>query len=532
MNKIARYLNEHTYGSVFSADRILEDYSTDCSVLKIKPDVVALPSSAEDIRKILRFADQLTYRNVPTSVTIRGSGRDKTGACLGSGIILSMQNMNKISEIDVRQRLVRCQAGVTLGQLNSALALHGLTLNISGDPDETIGGLIANAGRDDSDQKLKSIHHCLEKAELVLPTGDILQTETYKAKVLKLIKTQSNAEGRLYRNLANLISDHSDDIEDLLSPTVVTPVGYSSVARLMRENGTFNFAPLLFSSQGTIAVIAEVILRCEFLAAPPSYFFAKFTDIDDALEFADSATDLDPATLDIYDLSILRKVKNAGKTLRPLDVDAERPGFLLAVSFSDIKPSKRRKKLRSLSNFVESAKQTAVSSDDNYEGFTELHAILLTYLNDTVKTTRVSLADGAFVPTSRFSTYLKGLKAIEESYECELHIFGSYLTSTYSVRPDVNLGSITGRRFILGFLRDYHKLLDGIGGSIVGDAPEGRVKGLITTPILDEKLVQIYTEVKKIFDPRGILNPGVKLDVNLRSTIRALRTEIDSGIIT
>ena len=532
MNKIAKYLNEHIHGSAFSTPRILDAYSTDRSVIKIKPDVVVLPNNVEDVRRVLRFADQLTARKIPVSVTVRGSGLDKTGACLGSSIVLSMERMNKVSEIDVRQRLVRCQAGATLGDINSALALHGLTLPIHADPNETIGGIIASAGHYDVTKKSPSIHRCLEKAEFVLPSGDCFQTETFKKKALNHIVGQSNASSRFYRNLVNLLSDHSSTIEDLLDPIAISPVGYSSIARLSRPDGSLDVTPLLFGSQGTLAVVTEVILRCVFLPAPPDYIFAQFPDIDTTIEFAEQATTIDPTTLDIYDLNIINKVSASGKTLRPFATDSLEEGFLAAVSLSDFKPRKRRSKLRTLTNIAKNATNFVISDDSNYEDFTELHSLFLAYFNDANKTARLPLVDGALIPEDNLYAYIKGLKSLEEKHSCELSLFGSYLSSTYSVRPEINLSSVTGRQFILSFLRDYHDLLKDIDGYIVGDAPEGRIKGLVTEPSFDPKVAELFADIKKIFDPRGILNPGVKIDVNLRSTIRGLRTSYDTGIIT
>ena len=59
MNKIAIYLNRHLTGNVFDKDSILEAYSTDRSLLKIKPRLVAIPENTSDIRKIVRFVSQL-----------------------------------------------------------------------------------------------------------------------------------------------------------------------------------------------------------------------------------------------------------------------------------------------------------------------------------------------------------------------------------------------------------------------------------------------------------------------------------------
>ena len=91
MCKIARYLNELITGNVFDAPEILESYSTDRSIVRIKPKAVALPESTDDISRLMRFCNQLALKDIKVPVTVRGSGLDEMGADLGEGIIISTE---------------------------------------------------------------------------------------------------------------------------------------------------------------------------------------------------------------------------------------------------------------------------------------------------------------------------------------------------------------------------------------------------------------------------------------------------------
>ena len=91
MNKIAVYLNRHLTGNVFDKDSILEAYSTDRSLLKVKPRFVALPETTSDIRKIVRFVNQLSEKKYNLPIAVRGSGLSKTGADLTDGLVVSME---------------------------------------------------------------------------------------------------------------------------------------------------------------------------------------------------------------------------------------------------------------------------------------------------------------------------------------------------------------------------------------------------------------------------------------------------------
>ena len=125
-----------------------------------------------------------------------------------------------------------------------------------------------------------------------------------------------------------------------------------------------------------------------------------------------------------------------------------------------------------------------------------------------------------------------GLKQIEEILSLDLSIFGSYSTSNYNVRPEIDYANFEGRRKVVNFLRQYSQLVTECEGSLTGGSPEGRIKALPTSQSLTPAERELYLDIKTAFDPNNILNPGVKLGTELRDTIRHLRTEEKKGIIT
>ena len=181
MGKITKYLNQLIVGNVFDSPEILEAYSNDSSVLKIKPKFVAFPESTEDIRKLMRFFNQIAAKEIPVSVTAHGAGLDEGGADLSaSGLIVSTEKLNRMLEIDPREKLVRVQAGITIKELNTALSVSGLNIPISGHDNETIGGLISNSPIDENAGKYGGIANFVERIEVVLANGECLQTSRLK----------------------------------------------------------------------------------------------------------------------------------------------------------------------------------------------------------------------------------------------------------------------------------------------------------------------------------------------------------------
>ena len=205
MGEIARSLNQLIVGNVFDSPEVLETYSTDRSVLKIKPRAVACPESTDDICRLMRFGYQLAAKDIKIPVTAYGSGLDEMGADLSKGLVISTEKLNKLLEADRRERLVRVQAGITLKELNTALSMNGLTVPISGHDFETIGGLISNCPADDSAGKYGGIMNYVLRIEIVLPNGECLQTDRFNARWIKRKTSEKTLEGDIYRKIKKVL---------------------------------------------------------------------------------------------------------------------------------------------------------------------------------------------------------------------------------------------------------------------------------------------------------------------------------------
>jgi len=519
LNKIAKHLNHYITGAVYGEFPVLEGYSTDRSILKIRPKVVAVPRTAGDIRKLVRFSNQLALKNYKLPVTVRGSGLDKTGAAIGPGMIISMEEMDHVKEIDPRQRLVRLQTGVTLGALNTALSLHNLILPVDGDPNQTIGGLIAN--------DYGNLRSRITQAEIVLSNGDIIQTERLRPRRLNRKKGATGFEGELYRQLDNFLLDHAEDLANI---TPGTRTGYATIPQIKVKNGSFDILSAFFGSQGTLGIITEIILNCDLSDEPNQFFIAAFPSANTALNFIEYAAKIKPSAIDIYDTNLFTIATESGKKFRPLKSLPEN-GIVVNVSLNDSNKRHRSRKINRLTALLNKSTRYAVSNNDNYANFIELKTILSVYFNQHPHTIHAPITDDTFIPFKQLKKYFTAIAELEDKHKIALPIFGSVLANRYSVRPEIDLGSVTGRQFALAFMREYNELIMDCDGSFAGGSAEGRLKAIFVNTHLDPELKKLYQEFKTIFDPNSILNPDVKQGANIRAVVRALRTSYNTGII-
>ncbi len=259
MNRLAVYLNRHIDGVVYSAPSILAANSTDRSVLKYFPRLVAEPISTLDVRRLVRFSYQLAQKNIQLPITLRGAGLSKDASDIGSGLIMSLARLNHIQEIDPIQRLVRVQTGVTLGELRKSLLLQGLDFVAYGDDCETIGDLISRNASVYDNTRPKTISSLITCAEVVLADGSLVQAEPLNKLALKKKTKLNNFEGDIYHEISELCRENSEVVDALDS--LHSRAGFAGIKDFASKSASL--VPLFCGADNSLGIITEVILKVE-----------------------------------------------------------------------------------------------------------------------------------------------------------------------------------------------------------------------------------------------------------------------------
>lgn len=519
MGKISKYLNQLTVGNVFDNPEILDFYSTDHSALKIKPKFVAYPESTNDIRKLLKFFNQLADKDIKVAVTPRGSGYDTGGAAITNGIIISTQKLNKLLEIDPRERLVHVQAGITLQELNTALSVSGLTIPIDANGNETIGGLISNCKVDSYAGKYGGISRFVTRIEVVLPNGDCLQTNRLKKYAVAKKATEKTTEGTLYRKMAKLLHDKQGIIEDIAKDDY-NLTGYSNITEVSRRETT-DLMPLFFGAQGTLGIISEVILKAVPLNNHPTRVVATFKEISSALEYAKDIQILRPDKLNLYDLKIIREARETGKNLDGVIRKLE-DGYVVFTSFTERGPSRIKKILATKDKYPRTAK-FIFEKPENRITLNEFENSIVNYLSYVKHGERVPILTDFYLPPHNIEAFIKDLKVLSDKLEIDLALYGSYGANIYNLRPKFDLTAEDYRKQVTTFLRAGAYVINRQDGKLAGGTPEGRLKAVVTNDEMPESHKLLYQDIKQLFDPSNILNPDIKLGASSRFTLTHFR---------
>ena len=530
MNRIAIYLNKIIDGVAYSAPGILNRYSTDRSLLRIHPRVVAVPENTNDVRRLVRFAYQLSQKKVPFPITVRGAGHGKNGSALGSGLVMSMERMNAIQEVDIRQRLVRVQAGATLGELKKSLNLCGLDIPVLGDPDETIGGLIAKAASASDNTEPSTIANFVNRAEVVLSNGDVVELSNMTPRRAAKKCGEDSLEGTIYRKISALADEKSEMISQI-AETLGNRSGYSGI-RDIKTRHSFSLIPLLCGSEGTLGIITEVILKVEPVFDEPNRVAIPCRTASSFVDVCQTLRTIGFTDIVFYDTELFNAVDTIGKTSRFFRKASDN-GILVVANVKDDSVRLRRKKVKKLHRVLPDTIRIIDEDNENFRDFAALENTLNAYLNDNTSSAfHLPLIDGVYIPPAKQIDFLRGIDEIGQIMKVRNAVFGSVDFNTFSIRPSFTLNTANGRKDIIRFLSLYLKLIADCDGQACGSAPEGRLAAVFMGKYANKEESELYSRIKEIFDEQGILNPGIKQDANVKTTFQHFRVDYNDGIIS
>lgn len=533
MNKVAAYLQGHLSGEVLVSDGVREFFSTDASILRVKPAMVIYPRTTNDVRKIARFTWQLAEKGHAIPMTARGSGTDQTGAAIGKGaIIVFPTHMNKILELDSKQKMVRVQPGLNFKSLEETLHTHGLFLPPypSSYQYSTIGGAIANNTAGEKSLKYGQMRHWVNALEVVLANGEVIQTGRISKREVEKRKGLPTLEGEIYRAVDGILSDNAEVIQKYEQSVQVSKdsVGYA-LAQVRKKDGSIDLTPLLVGSQGTLGIVTEAIIKAAPYTPHASLLVAAFESLDAALAAVEAVRPFGPSALEMVDKHLLEFVarNNGVKNYQTVvGEEAPIPEVLLFIEFDDTNDHQREKRVKKTIKLLRATAAGAVVASDPDEqaklwGIRHSSAAVVNY--DQGGRTALPIIEDGIVPMNVFRNFIDDVYALFKTHHLEVAIWGHAGDANIHVLPLLDLRKTADRQKVFKLMDEYYKLVLKYNGSIAAEHNDGRLRAPYVASQTGQEMADIYAQIKKAFDPHGTLNPGVKLGTSLKEVSTMLR---------
>lgn len=516
MSKIAHYLQEHLLGEVTASPEVRRHFAHDASIMRLAPAIVVYPRNEGDVRKTARFAWQLAKRGRIVPITARGGGSDTSGAALTNGIMLVFTaHMNRILTLDPRKEFTSVEPGATYDKLEQTLYTHGLFLPPypASQSYATIGGGIANNAIGEKSVKYGVTGDYIEQLRVVLANGELIETGPLNKRDLNHKLGLTTFEGEIYRALDKLLEENAKLISDekRMSKARRNVSGYNLAG--IKSKAGFDLTPLFVGSQGTLGIITEASLEVVPYNPSTELALVSLSSIADLHDVLPKILELKPSICDMIDRTAIEQVTKINPNQLQGVLARPKAAIHLLIEFDDQKEGAQKKALKQLkkiSDKVEAVCQFATTTEDQDRLRKVRQSITSILTSPQGQAKAVPVAEDVCVPVSRLSEFIEQVTQIYAQNGLTASIWGQAGDGVVRMHPVLDLGQL-GDRQRLFKLADavYHAAVE-LEGSITASAGDGRVRSPYMAYQFGKDYNELLQKVKKIFDPHGILNPGVK----------------------
>jgi len=444
----------------------MQDYSHDeFSLREIGhlPEVVVKPKTRDQVAAILKLANA---RNIP--VTPRGGATGLCGGCvpLQGGIVLSLENLNRVIEIDVENEMAVVEAGLTLMDFYKAIEEKGFSFPPHpGEESAMIGGLIATNAGGSRAVKYGGIRNYVRGLEVVLPQGEIIRLGG------KIIKSSTG----------------------------------------------YNLLHLMIGSEGTLGIITQATIQILPPLQVTRSLVIPYDDLEAAIETVPLLIQkkIQPMAVEFIELEVIGVTEeylhkkwptHQGKTqlLVILDASTEEEMDRLSEMVAEICLEKG-----AMDVFVA---ETSKKQDEVLQIRSKIY--------EAIKSQTIEILDIS-VPRAEIAKHVRRVHEVSQKYDLWLPTFGHAADGnvhTHIMKARFEKGQIVSLEE-REWREKYEKVREVLyedcrarGGVISGEHGIGLVKKRYLSYVLDKKQIELMKGIKKVFDPNNILNPSKIFD--------------------
>ena len=518
VEKVTADLADVVQGDVYADIFTRAAFSTDASIYQIMPLCVVAVRDSADVSAVVKYAGN---NNIP--IVARGAGSGVAGESLCSGIVLDMTRyMNNIVSIDESKEEVVCQSGVVLDELNEFLL--PFDKKIGPDPSSgnraTVGGCVANNATGAHCLQYGYISEYVTGIEAVLADGSIVE---FGNDFMPVQADQAGADA-IGQKCLSLLSAKAEIIAKALPRTKRNRSGYNIAG--ICHNGRIDMAKLLASSEGTLAIFTKIRLRTVDIPAAKALVQFEFDSFEKLAEAVPIVVQTGAAACELMD-----------KTLCNMAVEA-------FPEYSDILPTEATATLLVEHNgqTIEQVREKIEKTDSavgelacGRVSFFDLQmqkqlwksrkdAVPLLYQHKSDKQA-IPFVEDVSVDNTQLGRYFSGLDEIFSRYNTSTVYYGHAGDGVLHVRPCLDLHNVQDIEKMRMIAEDVFALAWSLGGTISGEHGDGLVRSAFIKRQYGDEYYELLKQIKQIFDPDNLMNPGKIINDDVDVMVRNLRAE-------
>lgn len=481
-------------------------YSTDASIYQIEPVGVVIPKSERDAQIALQIALE-----DGVAVLARGGGTSQCGQTVGHALVIdNSKYLNQIVAFDRDARTVCVQPGVVLDQLNAWLKPHGLwyPVDVSTSAQATLGGMAGNNSCGSRSIHYGNMVHNVRAIDAVLADGSEFEFGAVPADLGKFNAPRGYLE--LIKNIRAIVAREAGEIEHRF-PKVLRRVGGYNLD--MVDGAGHNMAHLLVGSEGTLAYSKRIHLNCSPLPRHKTLGVCHFPTFYRAMEAPQHIVKLKPVAVELVDRTMLELARGnpAFKSTVNRFLKGD-PDAILLVEFAGDDKDEQIAKLGQLVELmgdiglpggVVEVTDSALQRDIWEVRKAGLN-IMMSMKGDGKP---VSFIEDCAVPLEHLAEYTDRLTRVFEKHGTKGTWYAHASVGCLHVRPVLDMRA-DGAQKMRAIAEEASAMVREYKGAYSGEHGDGLVRSEWIAPMFGPRIVRAFEDIKELFDPRGLLNPG------------------------
>jgi len=508
-------------------------YSTDGSLYQVAPLGVVAPRSRDDVLALARYAAQ---ENIP--LIARGAGTGLAGESLGAGLIVDFsRHMTAIESVG--NDTVRVQPGVVCRQLNQMLLQYGRYFppDPSGASVTTVGSMLSLDAAGSHSVRVGSTRDHVQSIEVVLADGNCFELGDefpagtpmeggFQLDGAESLTDAGLAQGRrrLIHELSQILERNSGLIAERQPPLIRNRCGY--FLRGVLESGKLRLPRMLVGSEGTLGLFTSATLHTAPLPAHRGVVLLLFGKLETAIRAVQAIAPHQPSACDLLDRRLLSLAREADPRFEQI-IPAEAESALI-VEQTGFSSSQIRRRIEMVVEQVRSDVEREIIAHPAYSleevdflwSLPEKVVPMLTRLQGMTRP--LPFVEDVAVPPEVLHEFLIGSQTIFQKHRVTASLYSHAAAGQVHLRPFLAPPTSETAGELESIARDLYELVFRVGGTISGE----HGVGLSRTAFVHDQygpLYDVFREIKQLFDPKNLLNPGKILNDDPHLTIRNLR---------
>jgi len=500
-------------------DRML--YSTDASLYQVEPIGVVVPRSIEDAYRTVHFCAE---RGLP--VLPRGGGTSLAGQTTNRAVVIDFSpGCRHISDIDLERSRVDIEPGVVLDELNTELQRRGSGLffgpDVATSAHANIGGMIGNNSAG---------------------ARSILYGRTVEH-LLGLDVAIAGAEGRAHRcRLDEGAASRDQFVRSLTDPLIETVERHASLIRerfpqivrhvdgynvdlvldqieSARADGVdprerINLAKLFCGSEGTLGTTLGATLNLEPAPIGKGLAVVGFDSLRSAIEAVNAILETRPSAVELLDDMVIDLARANTEMRRYVDLlpkpDGSEVRAVLYVEYYAIRdPAELDEHFQALRGAMSDAPIRFATTPDEMTRLWKLRKAGEPLLHGIPGARKpIAFVEDTAVDPVRLPEFVEDFRKIVEKQGTKAAFYAHASVGCLHIRPLLDIRDHQDAARMRRIAEEITDLVRSYGGALSGEHGDGRVRSPLLERYFGPELMQLFREVKSIFDPRNLMNPG------------------------